>query len=41
MEVKNRKRKKRDESEHEEKIDYMRILKIEGGNMEEYKLWQN
>jgi hypothetical protein len=34
-----RKIKRRDESEQEEKIDYMRIMKTEGGKLKENKWW--
>jgi hypothetical protein len=36
-----RKIKRRDESKQEEKIDYTRIMKTEGGKLKENKWWQN
>jgi hypothetical protein len=36
-----RKIKRRDECEQEEKIDYMRIMKTEGGRLQENKWWQS
>jgi hypothetical protein len=36
-----RKTKRRDESEQEEKIDYMRVMKTEGGKLKGNKWWQS